>query len=176
MAQKKASESARRKLKEAWAEVTTEAQAGAKRLKEAFGEEHEHKNGYLEIPTKCPVSGGELYVSELTCEETGVTIRGKFRIPRNAALDEDKQEFLQVFLRARGVISTVEKELGISYPTVRARLDSLLEEMDLAPIKEDAVMMNRKKKLAERREAILKQLEDGEISAEKAKSMMRRLK
>ena len=176
MAQKKVSESARRKLKEAWAEVTTEAQAGAKKLRGVFGEEHEHKNGYLEIPTKCPVSGGELYVSELTCEETGVTIRGKFKIPQSAALDEEKQEFLSVVLRARGVIATVEKELGISYPTVRARLDSLLEELDLSPIKEDAVMMNRKKKMAERREAILQQLEDGEITPEKAKAMLKRVK
>ena len=59
---------------------------------------------------------------------------------------------------------------------MRARLDSLLEELDLSPIMEDAVMMNRKKKMAERREAILQQLEDGEITPEKAKAMLKRVK
>lgn len=133
-------------------------------------------DGFHEIPAQCPVSGGPLYVSELTCEESGIVIRGKFRLPEHTALDEDKQAFLKVFLRARGVISTVEKELGISYPTVRARLDSLLEEMGLAAIKEDQVSTTRKKKLDERRRQVLKDLEDGKISAEQAKKKLRGMK
>jgi hypothetical protein len=127
--------------------------------------------GFFEIPSRCPVSGGEMYVSELTCEESGVVVRGKFRLPKQAALDEEKQAFLKVFLRARGVISTVEKEMGISYPTVRARLDSLLSEMGLSPIKDDGMAKRNEKK-----RQILKDLEDGKLTAEQAKKKMRGLK
>jgi hypothetical protein len=127
--------------------------------------------GFFDIPSRCPVSGGEMYVSELTCEESGVVVRGKFRLPKQAALDEEKQAFLKVFLRARGVISTVEKELGISYPTVRARLDSLLSEMGLSPIKDDGMAKRNEKK-----RQILKDLEDGKLTAEQAKKKMRGLK
>jgi hypothetical protein len=146
-----------------------------KRSKEEFvaHEEGQSRNGYLDIPAKCPITGGELYVSELTCEESGVVIRGKFRIPEQAALDEDKQAFLKVFLRARGVISTVEKELGVSYPTVRARLDGLLSELNLAPIKED---LRKKQKDAERKRQVLKDLEDGKLTPEQAKKKLRGLK
>jgi hypothetical protein len=137
------------------------------RLVEAFVEE----DGLMEIPSRCPVSGGRLYVSELTCEESGVVIRGKFRLPQGAELDEEKQAFLRVFLRARGVISTVEKELGISYPTVRARLDALLSEMGLAPIKDDAMARRN-----EKRRQVLKDLEDGKLTPEQAKKKLRGIK
>ena len=123
------------------------------------------RDDYMEIPRKCPLSGGELYVSELTCEESGVVIRGKFRLPQGATLDEDQQ----VFLRARGVISSVEKELGISYPTVRGRLDSLLDSMGLAPLKVD-------QKRQEKKRQILKELEEGKLTAAEAKKKMRGLR
>lgn len=135
--------------------------------------EQAESNGLLDIPTRCPVTGGELYVSELTCEESGVVIRGKFKLPQSAHLDEDKQAFLKVFLRARGVISNVEKELGISYPTVRARLDSLLHEMGLGPSDEDK---KRGAAAADKKRKVLKDLEDGKITPEEAKKKMRGLK
>ena len=147
----------------------------AKKVKEGFvaHEEGQSMNGYQEIPAKCPISGGELYVSELTCEESGVTIRGKFRLPEQANLDEDKQAFLKVFLRARGVISTVEKEMGISYPTVRARLDGLLQDMGLAPTQED---VDRKKRIDEKKKQILKDLEDGKLTPDQVKKKLKGLK
>lgn len=147
-----------------------------KKLTDAYaanGKEAPKEQGLYEIPARCPVSGGELYISELTCEESGVVIRGKFRIPEQAALDEDKQNFLKTFLKARGVISTVEKELGISYPTVRARLDALLDEMGLAPTQEDA---ERKKKTDEKKKQVLKDLEDGKLTPEQAKKKLRALR
>jgi hypothetical protein len=85
------------------------------------------------IPAHDPVGGGELFVSELTSEDSGVTIRGRFEIPRYSKLDKDHQKFLETFLRCRGMLSRVEEELNLSYPTVRARLDGLLDALNLTP-------------------------------------------
>src|SRR6185312_12620072 len=85
---------------------------------------------YHKLPARDPVTGGELYISEVTGEDSGITMRGKFEIPRYARLDSDQQRFLETFLRCRGMLNSVERELGLSYPTVRARLDSLLEALN----------------------------------------------
>jgi hypothetical protein len=119
------------------------------------------------LPRLDPVSGGELYISELANDESGVTIRGRFALPRFAALDPEQERFLEVFLRCRGVINAVERELGISYPTVRGRLDALLQALDLTPVKE------RKRPTIEEKRQILEQLEKGEITPEEAKARLK---
>ncbi|HMS54507.1 MAG TPA: DUF2089 domain-containing protein [Fimbriimonadaceae bacterium] len=120
------------------------------------------------LPHKDPVSGGELYVSELANDDSGVRIRGKFEVPIYSRLDPDQANFLEVFLRSRGVLSTVEKELGLSYPTVRARLDQVLGSLGFAPIN-DAQANGRPRKSTE----IIDMLEKGEITAEEAKARLR---
>jgi hypothetical protein len=128
------------------------------------------KPKYHDIPSQDPVTGGELYISELTAEESGVTIRGKFAIPRYSKLDPDQTKFLETFLRCRGMLSSMEKEMGMSYPTLRTRLDSLLEALDLKPIKENG---KPKDKISDKRRKILDQLERGEISPDEAKVKIR---
>jgi hypothetical protein len=125
---------------------------------------------FHDIPAHCPITGEPLYVSELTSEKSGIVIRGKFHVPRAAGLDADQQKFLEVFLRARGVISTMEKELGISYPTVRARVDSLLHALNLEPYKNE----KRDEHRAETKRQILQQLESGEITPQEAKQRLKR--
>lgn len=123
-----------------------------------------------EIPHKDPVTGGDLFITELTSEESGVTIRGRFAIPRYAKLDMEQRHFLEIFLRCRGMLNSVEKELGLSYPTVRARLDSLLDALELVPIREGP---KSRSKSSEAKRKILEQLERGEITAEEAKAKIR---
>jgi len=125
---------------------------------------------YHKIPHRDPVTGGKLYISELTSEAGGVQIRGKFEIPLYARLDQEQSDFLEAFLRCRGMISCVERELGLSYPTVRARLDALLGALDLAPAKEDAGKGGVRRNL---RAAILDELECGKITAAEAKEKLR---
>jgi hypothetical protein len=121
------------------------------------------------IPSRDPITGQHLVVTELSSEDGSVTIKGRFRLPDFARLERNHQEFLEVFLRSRGVISTVEKELGLSYPTVRARLDSLLDALELRPLKAE----KRKPEDADLKRSILDQLEEGTISAEEAKAKLR---
>lgn len=127
------------------------------------------KDKFRKLLTRDPVCGGDLYVSELSSDDSGVTIRGRFEVPRYARLDEEQTRFLETFLRCRGMLNSVEKELGISYPTVRARLDALLGALDLAPIKEEP----KKDKSAEKKKQILEQLEKGEITADEAKTKLK---
>ena len=124
------------------------------------------------IPFRDPVTGGELYVSELSCEESGVTIRGKFEIPRYSQLDAEQQRFLETFLRCRGMLNSVERELGMSYPTVRARLDALLDALDFTPIKEEV----KRDKNGDKRRRVLEMLEKGEITSDEAKEKLGVLK
>ncbi len=127
------------------------------------------------IPARDPVSGGELYVSELSNDDSGVRIKGKFELPRYASLDSDQAHFLDTFLRCRGTISAVEKELKISYPTVRARLDALLQTLNLAPIAEDKKADSPKSAVTtDAAKSILDRLEAGEITAEQAKELLRK--
>lgn len=122
------------------------------------------------LPFKDPLTGADLTVSELFCPESGISIRGRFEIPKYAKLDIEQSKFLETFLRCRGVITAMERELGISYPTVKARMDALLQALDLTPVKEEAP---RREKAAETKRTILEQLERGEITAEEAKARMK---
>jgi hypothetical protein len=128
----------------------------------------EHLN---QLPFKDPVSGKDLYVSELTCDESGVSIRGRFEVPRYARLDADQARFLEAFLKCRGVINAMEKELGISYPTVKTRLEALLQALDITPVKEDAP--RKDKSAGEAKRTVLDQLEKGEITPEEAKAKLK---
>lgn len=130
-----------------------------------------NKDSFHQIPKECPITGESLYVSELTSAKSGITIRGKFALPETQDLSDEQKNFLTVFLRARGVISTIEKELGISYPTVRNKIDALLEDMDLEPFKHD----RRSDTKSEEKAKILKQLEEGEISAAEAKEQLKKV-
>lgn len=123
------------------------------------------------IPTRDPVSGKPLIISELACPESGVTIRGSFAVPRYSTLEPDQASFLETFLRCRGILSSVERELGISYPTVRARLDALLGALDLPPVKEQPKPVDRRS--SQKRQSVLDQLDRGEITAAEAKERLR---
>ncbi|MER3496252.1 MAG: hypothetical protein C4320_05300, partial [Armatimonadota bacterium] len=125
------------------------------------------------IPARDPVSGGELHVTELASQDSGITIRGHFAIPLYARLDEEQSRFLETFLRCRGMFNAVERELGISYPTVKSRLESLLTALDLSPIESKPADKVSAKEADARRTAILDRLSSGEITAEEAKQEIR---
>ncbi|MBL8059912.1 MAG: DUF2089 domain-containing protein [Chthonomonas sp.] len=118
------------------------------------------------LPAYDPISGQPLIVTELTSEESGISLRGRFAVPRFAKLTDEQSHFLETFLRCRGVLSSVEKEMGLSYPTVRNRLDQLLSALDLPPAPEPKEDIEGKRR-------ILDQLESGEISIDEAKARIR---
>ena len=141
-----------------------------------------------EVDPSCPVCGDTMIVSRLTCLRCGSALEGSFHLagagslgPRAARLDEEARygrlarldatqlEFVETFLRCRGVIKNVEDMLGISYPTVRARLAGVLSAMGFGPEEELPAADQRR----ERRE-ILADLAAGRITTEEAHRLLAR--
>lgn len=124
-------------------------------------------------PTRCPICNGKLQVTQLTCEECGTSLQGQFQSCRFCTLDAEQLRFLEVFLRARGMLAGVERELGISYPTARNKLDALLLALGLAPIPQPP---KENEAIARQQREILDMLEQGQITAEEAARKLRALR
>lgn len=86
----------------------------------------------------CPVCADELLVQEYRCRGCGVVLRGAFRRCELCALPEELLHFVGVFLEAEGNFRSVERRLGISYPTVKARLASVNARLAEARLRADA--------------------------------------
>lgn len=88
--------------------------------------------GEYRAPSDCPVCGDHLSVTRLGCGSCGSEVGGVFSTCGYCALDEGDDELLRVFLVSRGNMREVEKHLGVSYPTARARFTALLGRLGLA--------------------------------------------
>lgn len=125
------------------------------------------------MPTHCPVSGEPLEVTRLASPVSGLVIEGRFQANEFALLPPEPLEFLRIFVRVRGNLKEAERILGVSYPTVRARFDRMLEALGYdvpdapaaptAPAPGDGAATND----------ILEKLEAGEIDAEEATRRLR---
>jgi len=82
------------------------------------------------IIEKCPGCGKHLIITRLRCPACETTIEGNYAPCPFCRLSEKSLKFLELFVRSRGNIKDMERELGISYPTVRSRLNSIIEEME----------------------------------------------
>ena len=112
---------------------------------------------------RCPVCGEVLQVTELHCRDCDTTIQGRFDLGPFQKLTHEQLAFVETFVRCEGKITRVEEELGISYPTVRNRLNEAIRALGYE-IEEEA-----KPALSpERRQAILERLAKGEISSGEA--------
>lgn len=108
------------------------------------------------VPASCPVCGGSYVVTQLQCDGCKSKLEGQFSTGRLSSLSGEQTAFVEVFLSCRGNIKEVEKALGISYPTVRSRLDDVLETMGF-PVR-------RKEDKAD----VLEALSRGEITLDEA--------
>lgn len=113
------------------------------------------------VISRCPVCSHELTVARLKCDACDTVIENNFRLSKFDYLSDEELYFTETFIRCRGNIKEVEKELGISYPTVRSKLDGVIKKLGYdADTGADGQ--------AARREEILKALENGAITAEQA--------
>ena len=124
--------------------------------------------------SSCPVCSESFFISELSCESCGTRIKGSFRSCSFCRLTPDQLQFLEVFLVSRGNLSGVGGELGISYPTVAKRLDSVLSALGLNGA-EHAEPGPSQEELERERAQALEMLDRGEITAEEATRRLRDL-
>ncbi len=109
------------------------------------------------MPVRCPACEGPLSVKVLGCEACGTEVHGLFLPNEFALLPKEHLDFLRLFVKTRGNLKEVERLLGISYPTVRARLDALLKALGYEA-----------EERGEDRLEVLEALRRGEISVEEA--------
>jgi hypothetical protein len=129
-----------------------------------------------EVIATCPVCSADLSVTRLHCRSCGTSLEGDFSVGRFARLERDQMALLESFLRSHGNLKEMERELGISYPTVRNRVDSLIRALGLgdgptAPMDESDAAPSP----GDARQAILERLARGEMSAEEASDAIRGL-
>jgi hypothetical protein len=140
-----------------------------------------------DVIATCPVCSGELTIARLHCRSCGTALEGEFGVGRFGRLDRDQMSLLESFLRSRGNLKEMERELGISYPTVRGRVDALIRSLGLSdgsPVADGdfgsdvdegfADQTDAPDAAAERR-SILERLARKEISAEDAAAALRDL-
>jgi hypothetical protein len=118
-------------------------------------------------PSACPVCGAELNVTRLHCRTCDTTIEGRFAGGPFGGLSADQLAFVETFVRCEGKFTRMEGELGLSYPTLRSRLHDIIRAMGYEPGGEEPAPSD------ELRKAVLKDLEEGKLSAEEAIARMK---
>ncbi|HZQ85034.1 MAG TPA: DUF2089 domain-containing protein [Acidimicrobiales bacterium] len=86
-------------------------------------------HGPRHAPRDCPVCGDTLALTRLSCRSCGTELSGEFEQCEFCALTDDERALLRVFLASRGNMKELERHLGVSYPTARARYDGLLAKL-----------------------------------------------
>ena len=137
-----------------------------------------------DVIATCPVCSGELTIARLHCRTCGTALEGEFGVGRFGRLDREQLSLLESFLRSRGNLKEMERELGISYPTVRGRVDALIRSLGLAEgaaseadfddEMDDDEAGGETDAAADRRD-VLERLARREISAEEAATALRDL-
>ena len=147
-----------------------------------------------DVIATCPVCSGELTIARLHCRTCGTALEGEFGVGRFGRLDREQMSLLESFLRSRGNLKEMERELGISYPTVRGRVDALIRSLGLSDGEESDVdddfgagfgdevgesaadeARAADEDVAAKRRAILERLARKEISADEAAAKLREL-
>jgi hypothetical protein len=115
---------------------------------------------------RCPVCNDLLEVTQLHCRSCDTTIEGHFSLGRFYQLTAEQLSFVETFVRCEGRINKVEEELGISYPTVRNRLNEVIRALGYE-VHEEAILPT------EQRRTILEQLAAGTITSEEAVKLLK---
>lgn len=137
-----------------------------------------------DVIATCPVCSEELTIARLHCRSCGTALEGEFGVGRFGRLDREQMSLLESFLRSRGNLKEMERELGISYPTVRGRVDALIRSLGLSDgseaegdagsgVADDVARPSDAPDPAAERRSILERLARREITAEDAAAALR---
>jgi hypothetical protein len=109
--------------------------------------------------------GEAIVVERVRLAGKEVAIEGRFELPQLARLSAEDQVFVTAFIRCHGSIKEMEQIFGVSYPTIKARLNRIAQSLEFV---ETNVAPSRAEVRTESRTVILDRLKSGEITAEEA--------
>ena len=116
---------------------------------------------------ECPACGGGVEVTRVSCTLCDTEVTGHFAPCRFCQLAPDTALFLEVFVKNRGNVKEMERELGISYWIIRNRINDLIANLGFeSEVKDD---------LAGQRQEILAKVHQGELTAGEAAELLSHL-
>lgn len=118
-----------------------------------------------EVIGKCPVCGSDTEVTRISCNECDTHIEGHFVPCKFCRLSKEQKAFIDAFIKCRGNIKEMEKELGVSYPTVKNKLEDVAGAL--------GHKMEPEEVNSEKRKEILDRLNNGEISVDDALNLLK---
>ena len=122
------------------------------------------------IPKKCPSCATDLVITRLSCPKCGTEVQGSFEPDLFTRLPPSEYDFIVLFIKTKGNIKEMERELGISYWTIRNKLNDIVARLGLesaTPPEEEAGFL---------RQGILERLNRGEIDVREATEALEKLK
>lgn len=136
------------------------------------------------VITNCPVCNKDLHITHLACDHCHTEIKGEFSFSKFNYINKETLYFIEVFVKNRGNIKAVEKEMNISYPTVKKYLDEAITSLGYSvdeddeepvrvkvqPVKIDEVYIKNKQ------QEILNKIKTGEIKVEEAIKIIKKVK
>src|SRR4051794_15741160 len=136
------------------------------------------REGGSSVPSRidhCPSCNGALQIRELYCPQCDIQMRGNFETGAAgpfARLSDDQLAFLRLFVTSRGNLSDIERTLGVSYPTVRAKVDDLIAALSGEPAGGDRPPPAP---APTTRRDVLAQISDGRLTPQEGLALLRRL-
>lgn len=106
----------------------------------------------------CPVCGSKLKATRLSCSTCSTVIESEFTLSRFELLNKEQLNFVEIFLKNRGSIKDVEREMGISYPTVKGKLNDVIKALGYSVAEEPSADVK----------SVIEDLEKGTINIEEA--------
>lgn len=113
-----------------------------------------------QFPPRCPSCGGKLRVVKLECPACDAELSGDFESCPVCSLTGETRRVFDLFLAARGNLKQVQRELGVSYPTARQRVEEMFRQIEGKPAPQEP-------------RAILARLKAGEIDVDEAEKLLR---
>lgn len=132
----------------------------------------------LRLFEQCPACGGPLVITEIQCANCHLKMQGEFKPGLFSTLSDDQLTFVRAFLRVRGNLSEMEKVLGVSYPTIRNKLEEINKVLDSTEALERAEQTPNPTLTPvphSPRSAVLQRLAAGEIDAVQALEQLKAL-
>lgn len=134
------------------------------------------------ILESCPSCGGPLTITEVHCDSCDTQVRSHYQPCPFCRLSPEQMNFILLFVQSRGNLSELEKGLGVSYPTIRGKLEEIIRVVSAAPSPAPTPVAApaqpptapvRPPQGADRRREILNQIASGKLSAAEGLAALR---